>query len=744
MSHADPSLRPELWIEHREFVRALARRLLADEHAAEDVAQEACIAALESPPKSNEAARAWLTRVVRNLSFNVLREKERRARREKTVAREEASEPDVDARIETQRRVLEAVTALREPYKTTIWMRWFEGLPPREIARRLDLPVETVKSRLKRGLAELQLALDREFGDRERWLSALAPLALFERPFVGPSGWPIAGAACFTIVAIWGITAGTSPSARPALRPEFAGIAAEEARAAPLLAIERASHASTRVVASVADRSTGSVIDANARGAAPMTAVEQANGPRFELEFEPPSGLERDDFDCWLDLDGVAADWRERQVAPVDSAPLPEVRFARTPRTSLLGGGARTTYALTLASHDGLWRATQHIPATTATEPRRVKFELGRRAVVTGFVRDREGSARGGVRIRLRDAHGALVAEESTSNAGGFEAAGLVPGRYELDARSMSFAETTTSFDVDQLERKVLQLTLAARATTPLEGRLSSRTGQHVPRGVVRLVSVEDPLITLTTNAIRDPASSAGEFVFRFDAVAPGTYEIVPPMDDAFAWNPPFASVTTPCRMITLTCRDDALVNDVALRAVESDTGRPIEHVRAMILLDRYDFGRKHALALEPRVLQGETRAGEVVFEDIPVGMSGWWLVEADGRRSAWGELNALSRRAGRLETETRLDGAWTAHMWIGTRDELGQVRALAGARVVTRGGDCLARSLESGDALIDLLFDPGRIHVELPGWRVANMEGFVNGKLRQQLDVHRVWMSRE
>src|SRR5262245_55246863 len=110
MSHADPSLRPEVWIEHREFVRALARRLLADEHAAEDVAQEACIAALESPPRSNEAVKAWLTQVVRNLSFNVLREKERRSRREETVARHEASEPDIDARIETQKRVLEAVT----------------------------------------------------------------------------------------------------------------------------------------------------------------------------------------------------------------------------------------------------------------------------------------------------------------------------------------------------------------------------------------------------------------------------------------------------------------------------------------------------------------------------------------------------------------------------------------------------------------------------------------------------------
>lgn len=129
MSGTDPT--PESWLEHREFVRALARRLLADEHAAEDVAQEACIAAFEAPPRSNEALRGWLSRVVRNLSFNRLREAERRAHRERIVARYESSDVSIDERIETQTRVLAAVHALREPYKGAVWMRWFDGLPPR-------------------------------------------------------------------------------------------------------------------------------------------------------------------------------------------------------------------------------------------------------------------------------------------------------------------------------------------------------------------------------------------------------------------------------------------------------------------------------------------------------------------------------------------------------------------------------------------------------------------------------------
>jgi hypothetical protein len=215
-------------------------------------------------------------------------------------------------------------------------------------------------------------------------------------------------------------------------------------------------------------------------------------------------------------------------------------------------------------------------------------------------------------------------------------------------------------------------------------------------------------------------------------------------MDDAFAWNPPFAVVTSPCRALAFTCVDDVPVTEIVLRAVESETGRAIAPVRATILLDRYGLGRKRALALEPHALHVEAPAGEARFSGIPAGMTGWWLVEADGQRSAWGELAELTRRAGRLETEARLEPAWTAHLWIVTRDEFGDVRPLPGARILTRGGATLAQSLESGEAFLDLLFDPGRIGVELAGWRVASMEGFANGKLRQRLDVHRIWMVRE
>ena len=65
-------------LSHAEFVRRLARSLLHDEAAAEDVVQETYLAALVRPPRvTGEAtARAWLARVVRNLSSEVGRRRQ--------------------------------------------------------------------------------------------------------------------------------------------------------------------------------------------------------------------------------------------------------------------------------------------------------------------------------------------------------------------------------------------------------------------------------------------------------------------------------------------------------------------------------------------------------------------------------------------------------------------------------------------------------------------------------------------
>jgi RNA polymerase sigma-70 factor (ECF subfamily) len=160
------------------FVRRLALALVRDPDAADDVAQDAMVIALERPPRDERSVRGWIASVVRSRAIE-------RARRASSRTRHEAAAPPPDpvptpdeivARMETSRRVAEAVATLEEPYRTVIYLRYVDALEPRAIAQRLDVPVATVKTRLRRGLALLRERLDGEYGTREAWSALLLPL----------------------------------------------------------------------------------------------------------------------------------------------------------------------------------------------------------------------------------------------------------------------------------------------------------------------------------------------------------------------------------------------------------------------------------------------------------------------------------------------------------------------------------------------------------------------------------------
>ncbi len=68
MNHGPLQPDPEALLAHSGWVRALARSLVADPSAAEDVEQEAWRRALESPPKHGGNLRAWLASVVRSVA----------------------------------------------------------------------------------------------------------------------------------------------------------------------------------------------------------------------------------------------------------------------------------------------------------------------------------------------------------------------------------------------------------------------------------------------------------------------------------------------------------------------------------------------------------------------------------------------------------------------------------------------------------------------------------------------------
>lgn len=156
------------------WVRALAARL-AGEGAADDLAQEAWVVALERGPREERAWPAWIAAVVRNLAGERRRSEQARKARERASARDEALEvADVVERAEAARRLAGHVLALEEPYRSTVLARYFDGLEANEIARRTGTNASTVRTRLERGLKRLRERLERSEG--KGWQFALAPL----------------------------------------------------------------------------------------------------------------------------------------------------------------------------------------------------------------------------------------------------------------------------------------------------------------------------------------------------------------------------------------------------------------------------------------------------------------------------------------------------------------------------------------------------------------------------------------
>lgn len=167
-------------VQHVGFARRLASALVGDFHLAEDVSQDALADLLTRPAETLRNPRAYLMSSMRHGASRSQRSGERRLARERAVARPEhvQSTAAIVEAMELHRRIVEALLALEEPVRDALILRYFESLPPREIAQRMCLPVETVRTRIKRGLKKLRQKLDDSVsGDDKAWFAVLAPLS---------------------------------------------------------------------------------------------------------------------------------------------------------------------------------------------------------------------------------------------------------------------------------------------------------------------------------------------------------------------------------------------------------------------------------------------------------------------------------------------------------------------------------------------------------------------------------------
>ena len=131
------------------WVRGLAARVLRDAEGAEDVVQEAWLAALQgggevAAQRGPAGLRAWLASVTRNLALRRLQREAARREGERSAAREESVEAEGEWTDERMRaRLADALLALEEPYRSALILRHVDGLPHRDVATRLKITEAT-------------------------------------------------------------------------------------------------------------------------------------------------------------------------------------------------------------------------------------------------------------------------------------------------------------------------------------------------------------------------------------------------------------------------------------------------------------------------------------------------------------------------------------------------------------------------------------------------------------------------
>ena len=160
-----------LFDRHGAAAFSLAYRMLGNRTGAEDVSQEAFLSIWRSRLRyqaDRGSVRTWVLGIVHHRAIDALRRNlvhdRRRSSAEGIEERFEAAErTDVEvARREEARGVRAALETLPAEQSRVIELAYFGGFSHSKIADMLDMPIGTVKGRMRLGLDKLRLQLAEE------------------------------------------------------------------------------------------------------------------------------------------------------------------------------------------------------------------------------------------------------------------------------------------------------------------------------------------------------------------------------------------------------------------------------------------------------------------------------------------------------------------------------------------------------------------------------------------------------
>ena len=143
-------------------VFGIARNVLRDPAQAEEVAQEVLVAIWRDASRFDAkrgSAMAWVVTLAHRRAVDRVRTEQAAATREQRVARADVTydvvAETVEARLDAER-VRRCLGSLTQLQQESITLAYYRGCTYREVAALLDVPLGTVKTRMRDGLIRLR------------------------------------------------------------------------------------------------------------------------------------------------------------------------------------------------------------------------------------------------------------------------------------------------------------------------------------------------------------------------------------------------------------------------------------------------------------------------------------------------------------------------------------------------------------------------------------------------------------
>lgn len=166
----DATALAELYDRHHRLLFSLIVRVLRDRGESEDVLQEAFVRVWDRAGTYSATLGtplAWLVRIARNRAIDRLRSRHVRANVAEPLdvapaaldATSEGNPEEVTATAEQRRAIVAALDTLPAEQRQLVESAFFEGYSQSELAEKFNLPLGTVKTRIRTAMQQLRTAL---------------------------------------------------------------------------------------------------------------------------------------------------------------------------------------------------------------------------------------------------------------------------------------------------------------------------------------------------------------------------------------------------------------------------------------------------------------------------------------------------------------------------------------------------------------------------------------------------------